>query len=224
MSEVQTTTMIKRRPQTVAKKKNQIGYTIAALAVIVIGGVMLAQSKVLLSMIWFLGIGLGVVLQKSRFCFTASLRDPILTGSTSLTRATLIAFAVATIGFGVLQFTNLLKGGPLIGYVSPVGLHTAIGALLFGTGMVISGGCASGTLMRMGEGFAMQWISIITFILGSVLGAMHFGWWTENFFKAAPKIYIPEVFGWAGGFFGQLAVLAVLYVFATWYEYRKSTN
>ncbi len=220
--EVQTTTIIKKRPQTAAVKKSQTGYVIAALAVIVIGGVLLSQNKVLLSLIWFLGIALGVVLQKSRFCFTASLRDPILTGSTSLTRATLIAFAVATVGFAALQFTNILKGGPVIGYVSPVGVHTAIGAVMFGTGMVISGGCASGTLMRMGEGFAMQWISITTFILGSVLGAMHFGWWTENFFAAAPKIYIPQVFGWAGGFFGQLAVLAALYVFATWYEYRKS--
>lgn len=217
----ETTAIIKRRTQVPVKKKSQIGYTAAALVVIIGMGVYLAQVKTLLSIIWFLGIALGVVLQKSRFCFTASLRDPILTGSTTLTRATLIAFAVATVGFAALQFTSLLKGGPVTGNVSPVGLHTVIGAILFGIGMVISGGCASGTLMRMGEGFAMQWISIITFVLGSVLGAIHFGWWTENFFRAAPKIYIPEILGWAGGFWGQLAVLALLYVVATWYEYRN---
>jgi len=222
VSEVQVSTIVKKRPQNVPKKKSQAGYLIAGLAVVAAVGIFLAQTKVLLSIIWFLGIGLGVVLQKSRFCFTASLRDPVLTGSTSLTRATLIAFIIATIGFAILQFTTLLKGGPITGYVSPVGLHTAIGALLFGIGMVISGGCASGTLMRMGEGFTMQWISIITFIIGSCLGAMHFGWWTENFFKAAPKIYIPEILGWGGAFFGQLALLVALYVFATWYEYRKS--
>lgn len=204
------------------KKRSQIGYTLAAVAVVVAVGLFLAQIKVLLSMIWFLGIGLGVILQKARFCFTASLRDPILTGSTSLTRATLIAFAVATVGFAALQFTNLLKGGPVIGNVSPVGVHTAIGAVIFGIGMVISGGCASGTLMRMGEGFAMQWISIITFIIGSVLGAMHFGWWSEHFFNVAPKIYLPASLGWAGAFFGQLALLGALYVLATWYEYRKT--
>ncbi|HMM19739.1 MAG TPA: YeeE/YedE thiosulfate transporter family protein [Selenomonadales bacterium] len=223
MTEAQTaTTLIRRSPATPKKKKSQIGYTLAAIAVVAAIGIFLAQIKVLLSMIWFLGIGLGVILQKARFCFTASLRDPILTGSTSLTRATLIAFAVATVGFAALQFTNLLKGGPVIGNVSPVGIHTAIGAVLFGIGMVISGGCASGTLMRMGEGFAMQWISIITFVIGSVLGAMHFGWWSEHFFNAAPKIYLPGTFGWAGAFFGQLALLGVLYVLATWYEYRKS--
>jgi uncharacterized membrane protein YedE/YeeE len=222
MSETPVTSMIRKRPQTMIKKKSQIGYTIAALVVVVAVGMFLAQNKILLSIIWFIGITLGVVLQKSRFCFTASLRDPILTGSTTLTRATIIAFAVATVGFAVLQFTTILKGGPITGNISPVGVHTAIGAVIFGIGMVISGGCASGTLMRMGEGFTMQWVSIITFILGSVLGAMHFGWWTEKFFNAAPKIYLPQTLGWAGSFFGQLAVLALLYVIATWYEYRKA--
>lgn len=221
MCEVQTTTTIKRRSQT-TPKKSQIGYTMAALAVIVTGGMFLAQSKVLLSIVWFLGIGFGVVLQKSRFCFTASLRDPILTGSTSLTRATIIAFMVSTIGFAALQFSSLLKGGPIIGNVSPVGWHTAIGAVIFGIGMVISGGCASGTLMRMGEGFLMQWISVVTFVIGSVLGALHYGWWKDFSFSVSPKIYLPEVFGWAGAFFGQLTLLALLYVLATWYEYRKS--
>lgn len=221
MAEVQTSTIIRKRSQA-APRKSQTGYLIAALVIIVVGGVFLATGGVIFSIIWFLGIGLGLVLQKSRFCFTASLRDPILTGSTTLTRATIIAFAVATVGFAALQFSTLLKGGPVIGYVSPVGIHTALGAVMFGTGMVISGGCASGTLMRMGEGFVMQWISIIGFIGGSVLGAMHFGWWTENFFAAASKIYLPQVFGWAGSFFGQLAVLAALYALATWYEYRKA--
>jgi len=222
MSETPVTSMIKKRPHTAIKKKSQIGYVIAALVVVVGVGMFLAQHKIVLSIIWFIGITLGVVLQKSRFCFTASLRDPILTGSTTLTRATLIAFAVATVGFAALQFTTILKGGPITGLVAPVGIHTAIGAVIFGIGMVISGGCASGTLMRIGEGFTMQWISITTFILGSVLGAMHFGWWTENFFNAAPKIYLPQTLGWAGGFFGQLAVLGLLYVIATWYEYRNA--
>jgi YeeE/YedE family (DUF395). len=203
-------------------RKNQTGYQVAALAVVVGGGMFLAGAGAIFSIIWFLGIGLGFILQKSRFCFTASLRDPILTGSTTLTRASLLAFAVATAGFAALQFTSVLKGGPVIGSVSPVGWHTALGAVMFGTGMVIAGGCASGTLMRMGEGFVMQWISLIGFIGGSVLGAIHFGWWTENVFAGAPRVYLPQIFGWAGGFFGQLAVLAVLYVLATWYEYRKA--
>lgn len=224
MSETSTTTLIKRRTRAPVKKRSQTGLTVAAIIVIVAIGYYLSTLKSLASIMWFIGIALGVVLQKSRFCFTASLRDPILTGSTSLTRATLIAFAVATVGFAALQFTTLLKGGPIIGNIKPVGLHTVIGAVMFGIGMVISGGCASGTLMRMGEGFVMQWVTMITFIIGSVIAAIQYGWWDEHFFSVSPKIFLPQIFGWAGGFFGQLAILALLYVFATWFEYRKAKN
>jgi len=34
---------------------------------------------------------------------------------------------------------------------------------------------ALGTLMRVGEGFAMQWLSLFFFIVGSLVGAAHFG-------------------------------------------------
>lgn len=227
MSETQTTgSLIKKRAGMVPgavpkKKKNQIGMAIAALIVVAVIGIGLSKIKPILSIAWLIGITFGVILQKSRFCFTASLRDPILTGSTSLLRATLIAFAVAIVGFGAIQFTGLLANKPLLGNINPVSLPVALGATIFGVGAVISGGCASGTLMRMGEGFAMQWISITTFILGSAIGAMHIDWWDANFIKGMPKIYLPETFGWAGGFFGSLAVLGALYVFATWFEYRN---
>ncbi|VBB05357.1 sulphur transport [Lucifera butyrica] len=220
MEEVIKSTIIRKRSQAVPRK-NQTAHQIAALVIVVGGAVLLARGGAIFSIIWFLGIGLGLVLQKSRFCFTASLRDPILTGSTTLTRATIIAFAVATVGFAALQFSTLLKGGHLIGFVAPVGIHIALGSMLFGIGMVISGGCASGTLMRMGEGFVMQWISLIGFIGGSVLGAIQYGWWAVHFFRTSHAIYLPNVFGWAGAFFGQLALLAALYVVATWWEYRK---
>ncbi len=42
---------------------------------------------------------------------------------------------------------------------------------MFGIGMVIAGGCASGTLMRVGEGFAMQMLSLLFFVIGSLIGA-----------------------------------------------------
>jgi uncharacterized membrane protein YedE/YeeE len=175
------------------------------------------------------GIAFGFVLQKSRFCFTASLRDPALTGSTSLTRAVIVAFAIATVGFGAVQFGAHLKGTPIPGYIFPVGIHTAIGALMFGIGMVISGGCASGTLMRVGEGFMQQWISIVFFVIGSVWAAKDFGWWTDNVINKFSisdginknAVHLPNVFGWAGAFFGQLILLAVLFITAEWFEYRK---
>ena len=55
-------------------------------------------------------------------------------------------------------------------YVVPVSFATVIGAFIFGIGMVIAGGCASGTLMRVGEGFTMQILALFFFIVGSLWG------------------------------------------------------
>src|SRR5699024_6665623 len=99
---------------------------------------------------------------------TASLRDPVLTGGTSLSKAVITTIAVATVGFAALQYGAYLKGDPIPGNINPAGIHVAVGAFMFGIGMVIAGGCASGTLMRVGEGFVMQWLSLVFFIIGSL--------------------------------------------------------
>jgi len=198
-----------------------VGYALAAIVACAAVGMFLGGLAVPLGLKWLFGIGFGIVLQRSRFCFTASLRDPVLTGSTSLTRAVIIAFIVATIGFTAIQLAPYLAGDPVPGNISPVGIHTAIGAMMFGIGMVIAGGCASGTLMRMGEGFMLQWLVIVFFVAGSVLGAYQYGWWTNAFIAGSPKIFLPNLLGYPLAFFGQLVLLGVLYILALRWEYRK---
>lgn len=205
------------RPQ----KKSQVAYGIAVLLLAIIFGVYLGSLKTSLAVKWIFGIAFGVVLQRSRFCFTASARDPVLTGSTSLTRAVLIAIMVATIGFAGIQLAAYMAGKPVPGNISPVGLHTVVGAIIFGIGMVIAGGCASGTLMRVGEGFIMLMVTLVFFVVGSVLGAYHFGWWQVVSINSSPKVFLPDILGWPVAFFGQLIVLGALYWLAVWWEYRK---
>jgi uncharacterized membrane protein YedE/YeeE len=209
-----------RRPA--RKKKNQLPAALILLAAIIGFAFLVGGISPVLAISWIFGIGFGVVLQKSRFCFTAAFRDPVLTGSTSLTKAVLVAIAVALVGFSFIQFHAVESGAGLPGAVNPVGPHVAIGALLFGIGAVISGGCASGTLMRVGEGFQMQWLSLIFFVIGSVWGAHDFSWWRQMMIDAAPKIHIPSVLGWAGGILLQLATLGALYALAEWWGKRRS--
>ncbi|MFA6808976.1 MAG: YeeE/YedE thiosulfate transporter family protein [Eubacteriales bacterium] len=217
------------RKRTKRKKKNQLPKALGLLVFIIIAGILFAGQNPMLAIYWMFGIAFGVVLQKSRFCFTASLRDPILTGSTSLTRAVLIAFMVATVGFGAIQFKAMLAGATTVpGNIAPAGLHTIIGAVMFGIGMVIAGGCASGTLMRVGEGFMQQWIAIIFFVIGAAWGAKDFGWWSVNVITpfsisdgVTSGFHFPTVFGWGIAFFGQLILLALIFFFADWYEKRK---
>ncbi|MDI3548075.1 MAG: uncharacterized protein PWR10_1727 [Halanaerobiales bacterium] len=212
-----------RRRSSRKPKKNMLPYGIGLLVVIVIIGLLLSTKSGLLGFFWLTGIGFGFILQKARFCFTASLRDPYLTGSTSLTRAVLIAFAVTSIGFTAIKYGAYIRGLPIPGqgYVVPISLATVIGAFMFGIGMVISGGCASGTLMRVGEGFFMQVLSLIFFIIGSLWGAHDFGWWKLHFMLKGKAIFLPDIFGWFGAIVVQLLFIAFLYILAEKWENRK---
>lgn len=206
------------------KRKNQLPAAIIVLVLVIGFGIILGQKSAGLAISWIFGLCFGVVLQKSRFCFTASLRDPVLTGSTSLTKAVIIAIATASAGFAAIQYAAVKNGLPAPGYVSPVGLHVAIGATMFGIGMVISGGCASGTLMRVGEGFMMQWLSLIFFIIGTLWGAHDFGWWQKVMISGSPKVHLPSALGWPLGVFLQLGVLGLLYILADKWGNRGSAE
>lgn len=204
-------------------KKNQLPVGIAVFAAMIAFGIYLSTIAPKLALFWIVGCCFGFILQKSRFCFTASMRDPSLTGSTSVTRAVLIAFAFTSVAFTAIKYGAFVKGLPIPGqgHIAPISLATAVGAFLFGIGMVIAGGCASGTLMRVGEGFGMQILSLFFFVIGSLWGAHDFGWWKLNFMVKGPKIFLPDLFGWAGAISVQLFVIAVLYIAADKWETRK---
>lgn len=212
-------------------KKSQLPFALGLLAAIIVLAIWLSSRGN--NTAWFLVLGLafGYILQRSRFCFTASMRDPYLTGSTSVTRAVIAAFAITTIGFTAIKYGYFKNGLPIPGmsYVVPISIATVVGAFIFGLGMVIAGGCASGTLMRVGEGFTMQVISLSFFIIGSLLGAAHFGWWKMTFITKGKAIFLPDLFGGkaAGWFIAvvvQLLILLLLYIAAEKYQEAKANH
>ncbi len=168
---------------------------------------------------WLFGLLFGFVLQRSRFCFAAASRDIFLIRNTMITRALILAFIVGSLGFLLLEMFT--PGAELLftqGKLQPVGLFTASGAFLFGIGMVIAGGCASGMLMRMGEGYMMQWLVLPGFLLGSAAGAWHLGWWHEHFIAAAPTIFLPHLLGWPLAVLLQFSLLFALFALACAYQ------
>ncbi len=205
------------------KKRNQLPIGLLVFALMVVIGVLLSFRASQLGIFWLFGGCFGFVLQKSRFCFTASLRDPCITGSTSITKAVLIAFAITSIGFTAIKYSAFAAGQEIPGqsYVMPVSLATVVGGIMFGIGMVIAGGCASGTLMRVGEGFAMQMLALVFFVIGSLWGAKDMGWWNLNVIAGAPRVFLPDIFGWLGALVLQLLVIACLYVAADLWERKK---
>jgi len=221
-----TTTGIRRtlRSAPAKKKMNQIPLAAAAFVVIVAVTLLLAGSP-LLAFFWLTGNAFGFILQKTRFSFTASMRDPYLTGGTSLTKAVLAALAMTTLGFAALKYGAQARGLPIPGqsFVVPVSFATVAGGLMFGIGMVIAGGCASGTLMRVGEGFGMQMLSLLFFVVGSLWGARDFGWWKLNFIVRGKAVFLPDGFGGVGAGALQLAGLACLWIAADkWAKHKNA--
>ncbi|HCX63619.1 MAG TPA: hypothetical protein DHN33_00210 [Eubacteriaceae bacterium] len=129
-------------------KKSQIHFALFFIALYFLFSWFLYRQSSSLPFYWFSGIAFGFILQKSRFCFTAGFRDPILTGSVELSKAILLALSLTTLGFFIVNFVSHLQTGQAFStsYVHPIGLFTVVGGLLFGIGMVIAGGGASGSI------------------------------------------------------------------------------
>lgn len=226
MGEQNTSTPSRRSAAPKKKKKNQIPLGFLTVGIIIVIAILLNTVSSVVSFYWLTGSIFGFILQKGRFCFTASMRDPYLTGSTSITRAVIITFAITTIGFSAIKYGYASSGQSIPGMSSvvPISLATVIGAFIFGIGMVIAGGCASGTLMRVGEGFAMNTLAFFFFIVGSLWGAHDFGFWKEKFISKGVTVFLPDVFGWIGAVVLQLLVLLTLYIVAEQYEKKRSSS
>jgi uncharacterized membrane protein YedE/YeeE len=227
MSEQEQKTAISRSRTPRKPKKSQIPYAIILTIVMIGFGFYLSGFDSKLPIYWGFGIAFGYILQRSRFCFTAAFRDPFITGSTSVTRAVLAAVSLASIGFFAIKLSSVLKGDEAnlnMAGVHPIGLPLFLGAILFGVGMVIAGGCASGTLMRVGEGFTMQIVSLLFFVLGSLWGAHDMGVVWSKFNENAPKIFLPDIFGWFGAIIVQLLIIVLLYIAAVKWQQKKMSR
>lgn len=208
------------------KLKNQVPVGILMLVIIIAVGIFLESIGIAFGFFWFTGVAFGFVLQRSKFCFAAAIRDPYLIKGTSLTKAMLIAFAITTIGFTAIKYGAYINNQPIPGQgsIAPISFATAVGGILFGIGMVLAGGCASGVLMRAGEGFQMQILTLIFFIIGSVWGAHDFGWWHKIFISNSKAIFLPDILGWFGALSVQLLLIGFLYILADKWESKNNQD
>lgn len=144
------------------------------------------------SYVLFIGVALGYILQRSKFCFGASIRDVILFRKTKLLRAIFIGMVISTIGFGIIQYNNLIENGNILGQIAPVGLHTVVGGILFGIGMSIAGGCISTGFIRIGEGYLLPWITLIGIAIGTSGMILTYKSWGSWVTSSSTTIYLGD--------------------------------
>jgi hypothetical protein len=141
---------------------------------------MLHNSVISFGTAILLGLGLGYILQRGRFCLNSAFRDIIFIQDLTLFRAYLLALAVALIGSNILEDmgwlqvinsdTGVLETTTLMRQ-SFVPIANVLGGFLFGMGIVLAGGCASGIVYRIGEGQLSALIAILGFFFGAVMTA-----------------------------------------------------
>ncbi len=129
------------------------------------------------SLLLIIGFGLGVSLYHAAFCFTGSWRNYIIEKKGNGIRSQLFAIALAILLILPFLDSESLFGSKIIGTFGPIGISVVIGSFLFGIGMQLGGGCGSGTLYTLGGGNSRMLITLIFFILGSLLGTLHLPWW-----------------------------------------------
>lgn len=192
------------------RKNRQQKLAIIISVIVFILFVFLVKVDNILAYSLIFGLIIGFVMQKSKICFTAAFRDPFLFGMTKLSRAIVLSLMITTIGFGIIQFFQFKSGLPIGGKLLIPGFYIPIGAFIFGLGASVSGGCASGTLFRLGEGYQMQQIVFVGFLLGSLRGGLDQSFWSSLTF--ADKVFhFPKNFGWSSGIILQLVILAIIY-------------
>jgi hypothetical protein len=161
------------------------------------------------------GMLFGIVLQRSRFCFVRAFRDPFMTGDASIAKAIVISILIGAVGVAILKW-NGFRAQSL--YVVPTfGWGSLVGGLIFGIGMVIAGGCGSGTLWRAAEGHLKLWMALISFALTNSLMNVFL---EETGLKdrLGAQVFLPGVLGWQGAFLAIALVLFLWYLVLSWNE------
>jgi uncharacterized membrane protein YedE/YeeE len=161
-----------------------------------------------------LGGAFGVLLQRSRFCFYCIARDFIERRDPRGLLGVLMALAVGLLGtyaiFGAWMPQPSATRLPAEAHIGPVSWVLALGALVFGIGMTVSGSCISAHLYRLGEGSPTSPFALIGSVVGFALGFLSWNTLYLGAVQEGPVIWLPRLLGYGGSLALQLAVLAVL--------------
>lgn len=162
------------------------------------------------------GIAFGVIIQRSRFCFVRCFRDPFVTGEGDMARALSFSIMISLMGFAILKWTG--SRGELVYVARSFWSGGLIGGIIFGCGMVIAGGCGSGSIWRAAEGHVKLILCVIAFSLTTSVFNRLIQSYPDFMKLMGKKVFLPEyiTYGWS-------VVLLLLFfcsflLFITWNE------
>ncbi|MDQ7016343.1 MAG: YeeE/YedE family protein [Gammaproteobacteria bacterium] len=170
--------------------------------------VFLLPSEGRLLMLFAVALLMGLTLYHATFGFASAYRQLLLRGRVRGVMAHLLMLALATLLFAPILANGSVFDHGVTGANAPVALQVAVGALLFGIGMQLGNGCASGTLYAVGGGSPRMLLTLVSFVAGSFWASLHLGWW-----QALPSlgvVTLGDELGWPLAVAVQLSLLALI--------------
>jgi uncharacterized membrane protein YedE/YeeE len=194
---------VANRGRPIASSPLLVAGAISAVAIYLQAAISWRQSALFL-----VGAFAGIVLYHAAFGFTSSWRVFITDRRGAGLRAQMVMLAATCIVFFPLLASGSVFGQTLRGSVSPAGIPVLAGAFIFGLGMQLGGGCASGTLYSAGGGSVRMLVTLAAFIVGSVIGTAHAPWWNGQ--PSWPATSLVTQFGALVGLLISLAAFTTI--------------
>lgn len=171
------------------------------------------------ALLFLIGGALGMTLYHASFGFTSSWRVFIKERRGRGLRAQMIMLALAVLLFFPALGAGELFGNPVKGNVNPVSMSVMMGAFIFGIGMQLGGGCASGTLYTAGGGSARMLVTLLFFCIGSVIATSHLDWWFA--LPHLEPISLVESLGVIPGLLLSFIIFAIIAAATVYYEKKR---
>ena len=205
-----------------AKTKGSSLQPLAGVIVLAIGAALMflydgATEQVLIGFV-LIGLMIGFVLQRSRFCIVRTLRETFLTGDSEPTQGLIAGILVGMFGFTLIKILGI--GDPFSMVAFNFWVPAIVGGVIFGLGMTIAGGCTVGSTWRAGEGHVKLWLALVGLVISLPLTAEYI---KPAFLDMLPasmqeQMFLPDTFGYGGSICLMLLILTLWYVFVKWNE------
>jgi uncharacterized membrane protein YedE/YeeE len=184
------------------EKRNQL-WALGILVLLIIISIVYYQIShyfiYIVAYTWF-GVAYGMMLQYGRFCFASASRDLFIAGVPRMA----VGVIIALIFFSLVQAILDTLGHTTFHAAPFIGLPMFLSGLIFGVGMVLAGGCASGSLYKVGEGNIGNLVAVLVGLclgqaifvdLGGVFDKLVPSSWEQSALSKGIPLYIVQD-GW----------------------------
>ncbi len=190
-------------------------------ALVILGAIVFAwvyanQALTTVGGLLLCGVGFGIIIQRCRFCFVRGFRDPFMTGEAEVARAITISLIISILGFAALKWTGLR--GEHVYVPQAFWFGGLVGGIIFGVGMVIAGGCGSGSVWRAGEGQVKLILAVFFFALSTSVTKLWIKGSSALTKLMGSRVFIPDYISYRWTIILLIAFLLIYYLLAVWNE------